>query len=174
MDHRWRSLFKKTSPAKRTQSPMRGYVLSREHISSKGRPPVSLRIHWVEVVCVLASLVIPKSHAAQKIIMTGLLNAASNSTGYDCGVYVICVTEELCKNFLGNTETSLIDKISAEDIRRKRKTSKELILDLGQKKTWLLKVWNDNDKHLQMVTLRSLHPTCQEETIVYGKNRIEA
>ncbi|KAJ7331229.1 hypothetical protein OS493_020011 [Desmophyllum pertusum] len=54
---------------------------------------------------------------------------------YDCGVYVICVTEELCKNFLGNTETSLIDKISAEDIRRKRKTLKELILDLGQKKT---------------------------------------
>ncbi|KAL9959534.1 hypothetical protein ACROYT_G032864 [Oculina patagonica] len=54
---------------------------------------------------------------------------------YDCGIYVICITEELCKTFLGKAETLLSDTVTVEDVRRKRKALKELILDLGQKKT---------------------------------------
>lgn len=54
---------------------------------------------------------------------------------YDCGDYVISITEELCNNCLGNTEKSLSDSLSADYIRRKRKSLKTLILELGQMKT---------------------------------------
>lgn len=64
-------------------------------------------------------------------------NVASNQTGYDCGIYVICVAEDLCKNFLttGSKETSLKDKVTEENIQQKRRALKKLILDLGQTKT---------------------------------------
>ena len=62
-------------------------------------------------------------------------NVASNSTGYDCGIYVICVAEELCKNFLASKETSLKDTVTAENIQQKRRELKKLILDLGRTKT---------------------------------------
>ncbi|XP_068758762.1 sentrin-specific protease 8-like [Montipora capricornis] len=55
--------------------------------------------------------------------------------GHDCGVYVICITEQLCNNFIGHTEKSLVGSILAEDVRRKRKSIKSLILELGRKKT---------------------------------------
>lgn len=62
-------------------------------------------------------------------------NVASNQTGYDCGIYVICVAEDLCKNFLASKETSLKDKVTEENIQQKRRALKKLILDLGQTKT---------------------------------------
>ena len=63
---------------------------------------------------------------------------ASNSTGYDCGIYVICVAEELCKNFLASKETPLKDTVTAENIQQKRRELKKLILDLGRTKTWVI------------------------------------
>ncbi|XP_020624210.1 sentrin-specific protease 8-like [Orbicella faveolata] len=57
------------------------------------------------------------------------------TNSYDCGVYVICVAEELCKNFLASKETSLSDTVTAENIQQKRRALKKLILDLGQTKT---------------------------------------
>lgn len=63
------------------------------------------------------------------------LNVASNSTGYDCGIYVICVAEELCTNFVASKKTSLKDTVTAENIQQKRRALKKLILDLGQTKT---------------------------------------
>ena len=65
-------------------------------------------------------------------------NVASNSTGYDCGIYVICVAEELCKNFLASKETPLKDTVTAENIQQKRRELKKLILDLGRTKTWVI------------------------------------
>jgi len=57
------------------------------------------------------------------------------TNSYDCGVYVICVAEELCKNFLASKETSLSDTVTAENTKQKRRALKKLILDLGQTKT---------------------------------------
>lgn len=71
----------------------------------------------------------------KKKALNSLFNVVSNSTGYDCGVYVICVAEELCKNFLASKETSLSDTVTAENIKQKRRALKKLILDLGQTKT---------------------------------------
>lgn len=56
-------------------------------------------------------------------------------TGYDCGVYVVCVTEQLCNNFMNNSKMSLDDNLTPEDIRKKRKSLKDLVLGLGEKKT---------------------------------------
>ena len=58
---------------------------------------------------------------------------AGHSTGYDCGVYAISFTEQLCNKFVGNTEKALSDSLTAEDVRRKRESLKKLILELGQK-----------------------------------------
>ncbi|CAH3027281.1 unnamed protein product [Porites evermanni] len=55
--------------------------------------------------------------------------------GYDCGVYVITITEELCKNFLGNRDKALIDTMTVKDITQKRELLKNLILNLSQEKT---------------------------------------
>lgn len=55
--------------------------------------------------------------------------------GYDCGVYVVCVTEQLCNNFMNNSKMSLDDNLTPEDIRKKRKSLKDLVLGLGEKKT---------------------------------------
>lgn len=59
----------------------------------------------------------------------------ANSTGYDCGVYVITITEELCKNVLGNREKALTDTMTAKDITQKRELLKKLVLNLSQEKT---------------------------------------
>ena len=56
-------------------------------------------------------------------------------SGYDCGVYVICVAEELCQNFLDNAEKCVGESVLAEDVRQKRTVIKSLILELGTKKT---------------------------------------
>lgn len=56
-------------------------------------------------------------------------------TGYDCGLYVVCITEQLCANFMNNVKISLSDTLTPEDIRKKRKALKELVLSLGEKKT---------------------------------------
>ncbi|XP_027055207.1 sentrin-specific protease 8-like [Pocillopora damicornis] len=55
--------------------------------------------------------------------------------GYDCGLYVVCITEQLCTNFMNNVKISLSDTLTPEDIRKKRKALKELVLSLGEKKT---------------------------------------
>ena len=60
---------------------------------------------------------------------------SSNSTGYDCGIYVICVAQDLCKNFLASKETSLKDTVTEGNIQQKRRALKKIILDLGQAKT---------------------------------------
>ena len=57
------------------------------------------------------------------------------STGYDCGLYVVCITEQLCTDFINNVKISLSDTLTPEDIRKKRKALKELVLSLGEKKT---------------------------------------
>ena len=55
------------------------------------------------------------------------------STGYDCGVYVINVTEHLCSSFSGETQQSFSECVTPKDVTRKRKYLKELILELAQK-----------------------------------------
>lgn len=56
-------------------------------------------------------------------------------SGYDCGVYLICVAEELSQNFLDNAKKCVGESVLAEDVRQKRTVIKSLILELGTKKT---------------------------------------
>ena len=65
-------------------------------------------------------------------------------SGYDCGVYVICIAEELCQNFLDNGEKCVGESILAKDVNQKRMVIKSLVRELGRKKTWCERVFMNN------------------------------
>lgn len=101
--------------------------------------------HWAlprlgQVLALILYCQLFVSWPSEKKAFNTLLNVTSNSTGYDCGIYVIYFTEELCENYLANKETSLSDTVTAENIQQKRRALKKLILDLGETKTWIMEV----------------------------------
>ncbi|XP_001640237.2 sentrin-specific protease 8 [Nematostella vectensis] len=52
--------------------------------------------------------------------------------GSDCGVYVIGITEHLCKQCTGETTVKLIDAVTPAAIARRRQQMKELIVKLAK------------------------------------------
>ncbi len=52
--------------------------------------------------------------------------------GYDCGLYVLCITEQLCRHIAGDPAESLHAKVTKTTVVNKRKELKSLILALAR------------------------------------------
>ncbi len=55
--------------------------------------------------------------------------------GHDCGVYVICFAEHLCRHFCQSKTLYLSDAIVSATISKKREELKTLILNLAKQVT---------------------------------------
>ena len=109
----------------------------KKHSNINGQ---SLLLKWtgrIHSTCSFSELLVlrHKIHKVKWKQKFTLVYLFADSTGYDCGVYVITITEELCQNFLGKRDKALTDTMTAKDITQKRELLKKLILNLGQEKT---------------------------------------
>ena len=52
--------------------------------------------------------------------------------GYDCGIFVVCVTEFLCNKYINGDTSSITEAVTQKSVSAKRKQLKEIIHELSR------------------------------------------
>nr|KAG5711377.1 hypothetical protein BaRGS_006074 [Batillaria attramentaria] len=60
-----------------------------------------------------------------------VMDCPHQNNGYDCGMYVICVAEHLCREFCECYNVQLMDVITETSVQQKRQQLLKLIFDLA-------------------------------------------